>query len=223
MNPDRSFCCSNCSKTFKLSWHLKNHEKTCKGKKIYAAECKLCDKKFTTKFSFTRHKETCSVKEGYKCSHCKETFNTRHEHYVHMKKKHNKTQCSICDNFVHNQNKKRHMENNHKGETPSITKWKNDQKQKKEGKTNKYSCLECRKYFFDKSNTNRHMKKHNYKCHICEKSFFNENDLKSHLQVHQDEIKHAKPNIVTNISKQKKIKWRKNISCIKIFLSLKLQ
>ena len=59
------------------------------------------------------------------------------------------------------------------------------------------------------------MKKHNYKCHICEKSFFNENDLKSHLQVHQDEIKHAKPNIVTNISKQKKIKWRKNISSIK--------
>ena len=112
-------------------------------------------------------------------------------------------QCFICDDFVHNQNKKRHMENNHKGETPSITKWKNDQKQKKEGKTNKYSCLECRKYFFDKSNLNRHMKKHNYKCHICEKSFFNENDLKSHLQVHQDEIKHAKPNIVTYISKQK--------------------
>ena len=53
------------------------------------------------------------------------------------------------------------------------------------------------------------MKKHNYKCHICEKSFFNENDLKSHLQVHQDEIKHAKPNIVTNISKRKKKKWRK--------------
>ena len=76
MNPDRSFGCSNCSKTFKLSWHFKNHEMTCKGEKIYVAECKLCDKKFTTKFSFTRHKETCSVKEGYKCSHCKETFNT---------------------------------------------------------------------------------------------------------------------------------------------------
>ena len=59
------------------------------------------------------------------------------------------------------------------------------------------------------------MNKHNYKCHICEKSFFNDNDLKSHLQKHQDEIKHAKPNIVTNISKRKKIKWRKNISCIK--------
>ena len=36
---------------------------TCKGEKIYVAECKLCDKKFTTKFSFTRHKETCSVKD----------------------------------------------------------------------------------------------------------------------------------------------------------------
>ena len=53
------------------------------------------------------------------------------------------------------------------------------------------------------------MKKHIYKCHICEKSFFNDNDLKSHLQKHQDEIKHAKPNIVTNISKQKRLNGEK--------------
>ena len=130
MNPDRLFCCSNCKNTFKLSWHLKNHEKTCKGEKIYVAQCKLCEKKFTTKFSFTRHKKTCPIKEGYQCSHCKEMFITINEHYVHMKKKHNKTQCYICENFIHIQNKKRHMENNHKGETPSLTIWRNDQKQK---------------------------------------------------------------------------------------------
>ena len=34
MNPDRSFCCSNCTMTFKLSWHLKNQENTFKGVKI---------------------------------------------------------------------------------------------------------------------------------------------------------------------------------------------
>ena len=56
MNPERSFCCSNCTKTFKLSWHLKNQENTFKGVKNYVKECKLCDKKFTTKFSYTRHK-----------------------------------------------------------------------------------------------------------------------------------------------------------------------
>ena len=65
MNPDRPFCCSNCSKTFKLSWHLKSHEKSCKGKKTYVAECEICDKKFTTKFSFKIHKITSSMKEGY--------------------------------------------------------------------------------------------------------------------------------------------------------------
>ena len=110
---------------------------------------------------------------------------------------------------------KRHMENNHKGETPSITKWKHAQKQKKESLHKKYSCLECRKYFFDKSNLNRHMKNHNYKCYICAKSFYNENDLKSHLQIHHDERKHAKLNIITNLSKQKKITWRENISCVR--------
>ena len=96
-------------------------------------------------------------------------------------KKHSKTECSICENVIHIQNMKRHMENNHKGETPSITKWKHAQKQKKESLHKKYSCLECRKYFFDKSNLNILLKKHNYKCHMCEKSFFNEKDLKSHL------------------------------------------
>ena len=50
MNPDRSFCCNNCTKVFKLSWHLKNNEKACKGEKVYVADCKLCNKKFTTKF-----------------------------------------------------------------------------------------------------------------------------------------------------------------------------
>ena len=86
MNPDRPFCCINCSMTFKLSWHLKSHEKSCKGKKTYVAECEICDKKFTTKFSFKRHKITCSMKEGYQCSHCKEMLKTRLEHCVHMKK-----------------------------------------------------------------------------------------------------------------------------------------
>ena len=59
------------------------------------------------------------------------------------------------------------------------------------------------------------MKKHNYKCSVCGKYFFNENDLKSHLQAHQDERKHAKPNILTNLSKQKKVKWGKNLSCVR--------
>ena len=111
---------------------------------------------------------------------------------------------------------KRHMENNHKGETPSITKWKHAQKQKKESLHKKYSCLECRKYFFDKSNLNQHMKNHNYKCSICAKSFYNENDLKSHLQIHHDERKHVKLNIITNLSKQKKdYMERKYILCQK--------
>ena len=59
------------------------------------------------------------------------------------------------------------------------------------------------------------MKNHNYKCSICAKSFYNENDLKSHLQIHHDERKHAKLNIITNLSKQKKITWRENISCVR--------
>ena len=59
------------------------------------------------------------------------------------------------------------------------------------------------------------MKNHNYKCSICGKSFFNENDLKCHLPAYQYERMNAKPNIFTNLSKQKKIKWTKDISCVK--------
>ena len=102
---------------------------------------------------------------------------------------------------------KRHMKNNPDRETPSITKWKYDQN-KKGNYLQKYSCLECRQHFFDKSNLNQHRNKHNYKCSICGKSFCNENYLKSDIQIHHYERKHAKHTIITNLSKLKRIKLR---------------
>ena len=176
MNSDRPFPCCKCSKAFKLCWHLKNHEKICMGEKTYLEKCDICDKQFTTKFSFKRHKSTCSKREEYPCNHCNEIFKTRLEHNVHMKKIHSKMECSFCENNVDIRNLRRHVANNHKGETPSITKLKRDQKEKKTIKS-KHSCSECGKFYFDKSTLNRHMKNHQYPCPMCEKTFHKTNDL----------------------------------------------
>lgn len=161
MDKDRPYSCSSCFSSFKLTWHLTRHQKTCKGK-FKTVTCETCQKKFSCNKSLRVHKNTCTEDVSYKCDDCDEAFVTLKSRDDHRRKYHTDIRCEFCDiKLKHGQNLMRHIRSQHKNLTPAKAKQlERTLSQQIPNKKISFPCDICKKSYFDKSTLNRHVKTH---------------------------------------------------------------
>lgn len=184
---DRPFDCSTCKKSFKLKAHLKTHKKTCTG---FASniKCDGCGKNFKSEKTLKQHRDKCKPYKTYNCEECCQIFKSYSEHLKHRLSEHKMVVCDICEKDFYFTNIKRHMKTVHEGFTPAKSAlWIQQEDSKR--KSYKHKCVDCSKYFCDKSTLNRHRKCHMYECKECNMTFQCERNLTDHM------MSHTRPNI----------------------------
>ena len=135
----RSFLCSKCPKTYKLSHHLKAHELTHGEEKKFC--CSDCKQSFYDKKSLKSHIKSHSEKDLF-CNFCvlkfKHKSNLKSHIKTHIGEK--KYKCGECQKFFLTiPYLKRHMQTH---------------------KNTKYKCGECQKLFLTIPDLKRHITTH---------------------------------------------------------------
>ena len=207
MDTDRPFICNDCKKTFKLTWHLKTHMKTCKGiKNEISLACDNCDSRFSSKRTLAFHGKTCLPGKCYRCDDCNTNFVLYKQFYDHKRKFHTSLKCDYCEVTISNdKNMKRHVKLKHRGLTPSRA--RSLEMRKPPTTEKRFECDECKKTFHDKSTLNRHKKIHTFVCKTCEKVFLSKEDLNKHKKSHSGKtrILKLKKNVIwANVLEQVK-------------------
>ena len=214
MEPNKSFICEDCKKSFTLKWNLKAHAKNCKGfGKQEMLTCEKCDGRFSLKRTLKVHIMNCFGVKTYSCKDCSETFAVYKHLHEHRQKFHTSSKCDYCDVVIANsKNLKRHIRLKHKGLTPSKAKELEMRENSKRVYVEKKDFMweYCGKTFCDKSTLNRHSTSHAFPCNLCKKLFQSLSDLMSHMEIHETASKHA------SIIQGKKVVWADVIEEVKI-------
>ena len=151
--------CTECSKTFKSELSLKAHLET------HANQCDICYKLFSNGNILLDHKTQCHP-ELFTCKHCKISFTTSDDLYIHSLLHYNK--CTNCNkSFEHKSQLEQHMKDKHY-----------------------VQCNECMKSFATTLAMNAHykdvhMNKDNvakFTCRVCQRKYLTDNALKSHIK-----------------------------------------
>jgi hypothetical protein len=163
------FLCVNCPTTFTTIDGLAKHSKTC---------CK--PRGLSRKLSKTKKKgaagkgKSAGADKLLECDHCEKTFNSRHNHTIHMAAHLGikNYECQICKNrFGQNSHLTVHMRT-HTKERP-------------------YKCDLCPKAFTVSNALTVHRRIHTgerpYVCDICNKGFTESSKLTIHKRSHTDE------------------------------------
>lgn len=151
--------CTECSKTFKTELSLKAHLET------HANQCDICYKLFSNGNILLDHKTQCHP-DMFTCKHCKVSFTTSDDLYIHSLLHYNK--CTNCNkSFEHKNQLEQHIKDKHY-----------------------VQCNECLKSFVTTLAMNAHYKdvhvnKDNtakFICRVCQRKFMSDSALKSHIK-----------------------------------------
>ena len=215
---NRAYSCAICSKCFKTSVGLRNHDRVHSEKRSYT--CTICSKSFKSCGDLRNHLRVHSEKRPYSCTICSKSFKTNSDLRIHERVHSEKRpySCSICSkSFKINSNLRDHIKRVHSEKRPySCTICSKSFKTNRDLRIHErvhsekrpYSCSICSKSFKINSNLLHHERVHSekrpYSCSICLKYFQKNGDLRKHERVHSETIISCD---VCNVGFTKKTLW----------------
>jgi len=156
--------CEFCEQRFVNSGHLSNHVRIHTGDRPY--KCDECEKSFKRLCELKDHKLFHGGK-NIECNQCDQKFRYRSSLYIHLRT-HSDIKPHVCDvcnmQFRSKKSLMRHKETHDKN------------------REKKFSCNECAKKFFIKSQLVTHKKIHTdeFACDLCDYRACTSRDLKNH-------------------------------------------
>ncbi|KAM7361222.1 uncharacterized protein ACRADG_010606 isoform 1-T1 [Cochliomyia hominivorax] len=167
---ERNSFCEICKKSFvsyyKLSWHMRMHDKN---RKRFVCPIELCGRIYASKQACDLHYRQTHLDDGFICSICHKIFPTKQTLEVHVRY-HNREfpyQCNLCERkFAQKGHLTHHVEVKHQNL--------------------RYFCTEpdCGKIFQTSVSLRNHQYTHTsmpFKCNHCDKAYPQKNKLRSHL------------------------------------------
>ncbi|XP_015244631.1 PREDICTED: zinc finger protein 131 [Cyprinodon variegatus] len=205
---DNGFRCSQCDRSFKLYYHLKQHLKSHQGPAEKPHVCKHCGKAYTREGALSQHISTFhfdadELSRGHKiskkvhiCEYCMKQF----DHFGHFKehlRKHTGEKpykCPDCqERFARNSTLKCHMAACQNGAGA------------KKGRKKLYECQVCSSLFISWDLFKEHLICHTgdkpNHCTMCDLWFTEAKELKAHLKdVHSIEERSTEQLVITDSS-----------------------
>ena len=199
--------CEVCKRQFKNKSLYQKHLKTHSKEKIH--KCNECNKQFSSKSNLQAHLKLHFETRTFTCPHCGKDFKGKKSLLDHVSSKHNnekKFSCSHCLETFSSRHLKNVHERNHNGEAGYICDQCGDSFATAQGLSHhkskhtgdyQYRCAVCQKGFNNYKLLEEHQHIHTgnkpYKCTKCDKGFANRGSLWIHSKKHEETKPYACP------------------------------
>ncbi|XP_035852179.1 zinc finger protein 250-like isoform X3 [Sander lucioperca] len=170
----RPFKCTQCNKTYKKRYHLKDHLLTHSKSTVRSFACSLCEKRFSSQSSLKAHLRRHSGERPFACLYCDKRFLTKSvlKYHVRIHTGERPYACTFCEKRFSSQTLLKIHLRRHSGERP-------------------FGCSYCDKRFLTWSVLKAHVRIHTgerpYACTFCEKRFNQPYMLTVHIRIHKKE------------------------------------
>lgn len=187
---DRPYHCDQCSASYKVSSHLRDHIRS-KHSDAKPFECEKCGKPFTYSTARRRHEKICgkdlAERVEYQCFTCNKGFVTAKGFSKHQEK------CGIPNPDLGAGERMTYKCKDCRKVFDSLPSLDGHQRffcgKTKNQQVVHFSCGECGKAFFRRNLYIIHMRHHAggkpFKCVQCESSFYGKDSLKQHMERHK--------------------------------------
>ncbi|XP_041968384.1 zinc finger protein 26-like isoform X7 [Aricia agestis] len=202
LSSDREFICAFCRERFALFTNLNRHMNQHYPNNI----CPHCGKTFLAKYRMLSHQLTHESKpKTFKCSKCKEVFETKALRDTHFKSVHgpeHRYRCPYCsETFMRYIDRLRHMKQAHDKVVeypchlcPAVFPI-SDQRTKHiryvHIKNQTHQCEFCPSKFVSahrlKNHLVRHIGERKFECSVCKKSYARIKTLREHMRIHNND------------------------------------